>query len=325
MVLNIIFSYNRAMQLDYLIKSVIARFKIDYKLIVIYHTSGEHKKGYDLLKEKYAAFNNISFSERKKVLFDPAYINTFRSKEYRDFFLERNFMKKNSDNFKGLVQKEIKKSNCEFAMFNTDDGVFLEDIVIPEKVFEIIRKNPENASYRMYVGGNLDGHPSFVQKKEGYYEWDYYADKEIHHWTYPFSVDGTIYHSKGLLKHLKKIAYHNPVTLEENGFQYMRKKKLMKIGLSPIHSQLLLTKLNRVTVDTLNPTIHIKPEFLNEKFVDGYRLELSIPKIIHNCNIVPEEISLVKGDIRELIYKMDDAGKKVQSLLGIEGAKEQLR
>lgn len=325
MVLNIIFSFNRAMQLDYLIQSVIARFKIDYKLVVIYHTSGEHKKGYDLLKEKYAAFSHISFSERKKVLFDWSYLNTLSSKEYRDFFFKRNFMKKNSDNFKGLVQKEIKNSNCEFVMFNTDDGVFLTDIIIPEKVFEIIRANPENASYRMYVGGNLEGHPSFVIKKEGYYEWDYYGDQEIHHWTYPFSVDGTVYHSKGLLKHLKKIAYHNPVTLEENGFQYIRKNKLLKIGLSPIHSELLLTKLNRVTTDTLNPTIHIKPEFLNEKFIKGYVLELSIPEIINNCNIVPEEIAIVKGDIREIIYKMDEDGKKVQSLLGIEGAKEQLR
>ena len=324
MVLNIIFSYNRAMQLDYLLKSVISRFKMEYKVVIIYHTSGEHKKGYDLLKEKYASYPNIAFSERKKVLFDWSYLQTFNSKKNWWFFRERNFLKENGDNFKNLVQQEIRKSNCEFVMFNTDDGLFFEDVVIPEKIFEIIRNNPENSSYRLYVGENLEGQPDFVQKKDEYYEWDYYVETKIHHWTFPFSVDGTIYHSKGILKHLKKIAFHNPVTLEDRGCKYIMAHKLFKIGLSPISSQLVLTKLNRVTVDTANPTIHIKPDFLNQKFIDGYILELTIPKIIDNCNIVPDEISLVKGVIKEVIYTMDEQGKKVQSLLGIEGAKEQL-
>lgn len=324
MILNVIFSYNRAIQLDYLIQSVIKRFKSDSRVVILYHTTGAHKQGYDLLKKKYAEQKNISFVERKNVIFDWAYFDALNNKKDWAFFKERNLFKKNGDNFKGALQKIIKKSGCEFVMFNTDDGVFFEDVVVPEEVFNIIRNNPENASYRLYVGNNLEGMPDYLEKKNNFYQWDYYKDTVIHHWSYPFSVDGTIYHSGGLLKHLKKMVYHNPVTLEENGFQYIRYRKLFSIGLSPLQSQLVATKLNRVSVDTLNPTIHIKPEFLNEKFLAGYTLELVIPENIDNANIVPSEIYLVSGDKKELIYSMDEQGKKVQGLLGIEGAKGQL-
>lgn len=323
MVLNIIFSFNRAIQLDYLLQSTLKNFKVDSKIVILYHTTGDHKKGYDLLIKKYAD-QNISFVERKNVLFDLSYLKAINSKRDWKFFKEKNLFNKNGDNFKGLLQKIIRNSNCEFLMFNTDDGVFFDEITIPEEVFTIIRNNPENASYRLYVGENLEGQPAYLEKKNDYYQWDYYTDTEIHHWSYPFSVDGTIYNSNGLLKHLKKFVYHNPVTLEEKGVNYIMQNKLFRIGLSPIKSKLVATKLNRVSVDSLNPTIHIKPDFLNEKFIDGYTLELIIPKEIDNANIVPSEIFLVKGDKRELIYALDAHGEKVQSLLGIEGAKEQL-
>ncbi|WP_394665625.1 hypothetical protein [uncultured Chryseobacterium sp.] len=324
MILNVIFSYNRALQLDYLLNSALEHFKTDYKIVVLYHTTGTHKDGYDLLMKKYEHHQRVSFIERKNVLFDSSFFKVIKSKKDWKFFKKKNLFNKHGDNFKGLLQKIIRKSGCEFVMFNTDDGVFFEDVVIPEEVFNIIKSNPENASYRLYVGENINGQPDYLERKQDYYLWDYYADKNIHHWSFPFAVDGTIYHSKGLLKHLEKMIYHNPVTLEENGVEYVWLHKIFKIGMSPIRSKLVATKLNRVSVDTLNPTIHIKPEFLNEKFLDGYTLKLVIPENIDNANIVPSEIYLIKGDLKELIYSLDDQGKKVQSLLGIEGAKEQL-
>lgn len=313
------------MQLDYLLKSVLKRFKIDSKIVIIYHTTGEHKKGYDLLKEKYKSNKNIEFSERKSVLFDSSYIRLLKNKKSRDFFIQKNFFKKNGDNFKSLVQRIIKNSSCEFVMFNTDDGLFFEDVIVPEEVLNIIRKNPEKASYRMYVGDNLEGMPKYVKKNNNFYQWDYYAEKTIHHWTFPFSVDGTIFSSKGLLKHLKNMAFNNPVTLEGNGVNYVISKKLFEIGLSPLKSNLVQTKLNRVSLDTLNPTIHIHPDFLNKKFLEGYTLELELPNFISNANLVPNIITLVKGEEKDVIYTLDNEGKKVQSLLGIEGAKEQLK
>lgn len=324
MILNVIFSYNRAVQLDYLLQSSLKHFKADAKLVILYHTTGVHQQGYELLKKKYAGYQHISFVERKHVFFDFSYIHALNTERDWEFFKEKNLFKKNGDNFKGALQKIIKNSGCEFVMFCTDDSIFFKDVHIPDEVLDIIRNNPENASYRLYVGDNLEGYPDYLEKKGDYYQWDYYTDTEVHHWSYPFAVDGTIYHSEGLLKHLKPLSYHNPVTLEDRGFSYIRYRKLFRIGMSPIRSELLATKLNRVSVDSLNPTLHIQPDFLNEKFLDGYTLDLVIPEHIINSNIVPSEIYLVKDGVREMIYSMDEQGEKVQGLLGIEGSKEQL-
>lgn len=68
MILNVIFSYNRAVQLDYLIKSILERFKTDSKIVILYHTTGAHKDGYELLKKKYED-KGVSFVERKTCFF----------------------------------------------------------------------------------------------------------------------------------------------------------------------------------------------------------------------------------------------------------------
>jgi hypothetical protein len=40
MLLNIIFSYNRAMQVDYLLSTILKKIKIDdYETVILYHTT----------------------------------------------------------------------------------------------------------------------------------------------------------------------------------------------------------------------------------------------------------------------------------------------
>lgn len=322
MLINVIFSFNRALQLDYLIKSILDKFKIDdYEIVVLYHTTGQHKYGYDKLIEKYKDYKNISFVERKEVWFDISYLRTFYSKENFRFFLRRNFFKKNGDNFKALLQKILRNSRHDWVMFNTDDGVFYDDVFFSEDIISLLSQNKENSSYRLYVGENLEGFPEYVEKKDNHYEWNYFTDEKITHWSYPFAVDGTIYHTQSLLKQLEKIVFHNPISLELKVCNYFIDNKLYKYGFSPLKSKLVCTKLNRVSTDSLNPTIHISPDFLNQKFLEGYLLEVEIPENIDNANIVPDKVFIVKDNQKENIYAIDDEGKIIQNSLGIEGAK----
>lgn len=324
MLLNIIFSYNRAMQVDYLLSTILKRIKIDdYETVVLYHTTGNHHLGYKKLIEKYKNYPNIRFEERKEIWFDPAFFRTLTNKKNIKFFLEKNLKSKQGDNFKGLLQGLLRKSRHELIMFNTDDGVFYNDVFLDENILSEFKKDPENSSYRMYVGDNIEGFPDYIQKKDNYYEWDYYADKNITHWSYPFSVDGTIYNTKHLLKVLEKIPYHNPITLEENVFRYALKHQLFRKGMGPIQSKLVGTTLNRVSVETFNPTINISVDELNEKFIAGYTLHLGLPDHIDVVNIVPFEVSVVKEDKKELLYSLDDDGKKIQNSYGIEGTKNE--
>lgn len=324
MLLSIIFSYNRAMQLDYLLQSILDKFKVsDYEIAVIYHTTGEHSKGYQLLIENYKKYNFIKFYERKEG-FDKGILPALNCRTHLRFFNKYHFKNKNRDNFKGLLENILKTTKHEFVMFNTDDGVFYRDFEIKEDVQSMMRNNPTVASYRTYVGENLEDVPNYVQKWGKEYLWDYNFEKKTTHWSFPFAVDGTVYHTKGLLSILRNIAYHNPVTLEENAVIYIKRNKLFGIGISPTTSCLVCTKLNRVSVDSSNPTIHIKPDFLNEKYINGYRLELVLQDNISNANLVPDKVILVKNDSRETIYEIDDFGKLVQNNLGVEGAKIQM-
>lgn len=330
MLLIVLFSYNRAIQLDYLLKSIITRFKYpDYKIAIVYHTKGDHRKGYEKLMGKYANYDFITFIERKKRIWNVLdYIETFTDLKSIKRYLAHSYLRnKYPDNFKALLEGLLRKTACEFVMFSTDDGYFYDDVNIPSKVFDLIRSDPFQTSYRLYVGENLDGFPSYIHRgKDDFYIWDYYKTdgKPLTHWTYPFAVDGTVYHSKSIRKILKKVPYHNPITLEAYGVDYVIQNKKLRNGLGPIHSSLICTKLNRVSTSSLNPTININPDFLNSKFLDGYELELEIPVEIDNANIVPGKVFLIKDNIKSLIYELDNYGKRVQDALGTEGAKYQV-
>jgi hypothetical protein len=50
-------------------------------------------------------------------------------------------------------------------MFNTDDGVFYNDVFLDEEILSEFKKDPENTSYRMYVGDNIEGFLIIFRKR----------------------------------------------------------------------------------------------------------------------------------------------------------------
>lgn len=315
MVLNIIFSFNRAMQLDYFLTSGLERLKFPTETVIIFHTTGNHAKGYKKLIEKYSKYKHIRFVERTPNRLS-TYLKIRLSKKQKQQYLK-------SDNFKPLLEQIMQESAHDFVMFNTDDGLWTDDAYFNDDIKNLIRHNPSSVTYRMYVGRNLNEFPNFVSRWGKYYLWDYYSEAEITHWTYPFAVDGTVYSREYCLEMLKNVWYDNPVSLESSGVVHAMKLKLFGIGLSPEKSVLIGTKLNRVSTTTLNPTIHLSVENLNEKYTKGYLLEMHFPNI-DNSNLVPLEVHLVKENIRETIYILDKFGIKVQENLGAEGSKSQM-
>jgi hypothetical protein len=320
MLLNIIFSYNRAMQLDFLLQSILKRFRIvNYEIAILYHTTGDHREGYELLKSQYQKYNFIKFYERKEGFDILSYFPSINGLwNFKNFF-RYHLINKKRDNFKGLLEKLLSISNYEFVMFNTDDGFFKMDFELNQDILSIIKKNPSNASYRNYIGENIVGFPEYVLKYGEYYKWNYYHDSYLSHWSFPFSIDGTIYSREGVLSILKKVAYHNPPTLEELVGIYVVRRKLLKLGFSPRKSILIGTVLNRVSVDSFNPALDIKPEFLNKKFIEGYRLCLTFPKTQDQVNVVPERVILIKNGLQEIVYEIDENGRDVQNYFGQTG------
>lgn len=314
MVLNIIFSFNRAMQLDYFLASGLERLKFPTETVVIYHTTGDHAKGYKKLIEKYRKYSHIRFVERTPNKLTP-YLKVRLSRKQKAAHLK-------GDNFKPLMEQIMRESTHDFVMFNTDDGLWIENVHITEDIFSLMKNNPSSVSYRMYIGDNLEELPTFVQKWNGYYLWDYYAESRSTHWTYPFAIDGTLYNRKFLLSILCNIWYSGPVDLEVLTVNYVKKNTLLGIGISPLRAVLIGTVINRVSTTSFNPVVHVGVDDLNSYFLQGYTLSYELPKLLNKVHYVPEKIFIIRDNENLLIYEKDEEGQKIQDNFDVEGNKK---
>jgi hypothetical protein len=292
--LIVVFSFNRAMQLDCLLRTTIERLKYENCIIkVIFHAAGNHVSGYKTLIEKFKNYTKIKF-----IALEPK--NSFWTDKLPLLFRNRNlwryckhkFLRKPLDNFKQLTESIIKDSECEFCMFLTDDGYFYKDVIVPEIVFDKIKQNPFQVSYRMYIGKNLSDCPKGLEIEDNLFRWDYYDSKMKENWAYPFSVDVTIYHSIALLRILQPVFYHTPTTLESFVVTHCRTRKLLSIGYSPLESNYLGLIINRVSTIGNNLAGNINIETLNSKYIEGYTLdyEFPIPPKVHG--LLPSKIIL---------------------------------
>lgn len=302
-VLIIVFSYNRALQLDCLLRTIKERFKIrKYHVVIIYHVTGKHRAGYDALKEKYKRSLEISFIERNsKSVFSLETLPLLFKNRNLWRYIKYPFLRKPHDNFKRLLESQISSSDYEFTMFLTDDGYFFKEVEITDSIFELIRKNPYQISYRLYVGENLQDCPLSLEKIDGTLRWDYADSNMYNHWAYPFSVDATIYHSNTLLKVLKPILYHMPTTLESFVVTHCRLNKLFRSGISPVESSYVGLFINRVSTIGNNFSGNINVDFLNEKFLEGYVLEYGFALPPVKSAFIPDKIMLINTS-KNIIY-----------------------
>jgi hypothetical protein len=291
--LIIIFSFNRAIQLDCLLRSLIKNLtSVNYSIAIVYHYSGKHKKGYEKLEKKYHDFNTIVFYKRAK---EYSFItNTlpllFHNRNiYR--YLKHKFLRSNLDNFKILTESLILNSGCNFTMFLTDDGYFYDQVKIPEDIFEKIAEDPYQVSYRMYVGRNLKDCP-VLNEEDNLLRWNYYDPAMYSHWAYPFAVDATIYQSEALLNIIKPVFYHMPSTLESFVVTHCNTRKLLGKGYSPLRSNYIGLFINRVSPVGDNYSGSISVDMLNDRWLEGYELDYLFPIPPDQQSLIPTEIKL---------------------------------
>lgn len=299
MLLNIVFSYNRAMQLDRFLDSFIQHMKYpEYKIAIVYHTTGNHEMGYKKIIEKFESNEDIKFYERspvKNYFFKIAPLLVYPRNLYR--FIKYDFLRKIVDNFKFLVENTIEKSGCEFLMFSTDDTVYDADVYLDNNIFEMIREKRKHASYRLCLGKNINfGDLKNGHQQEELIHWNYYENKEIKNWDYPFIVDGTIYHCGTILSILKKILYHMPSTLESFVNTYVIKKKLFSSGMCPLISCLTNVWLNRVQTLGNHTSLNIDVDLLNQKYLEGYTIVYEYEKPVRDWGIIPDKVFLKKSN-----------------------------
>jgi len=298
----IIFSFNRALQLDCLLRTTIKNIKsVDYCISIVYHCSGRHKEGYEKLKAKYYLLPTICLYERTKeysFLKNTVPLLSKNRNAYR--FIKHKFLRSNLDNFKILTESIIINSDCDFTMFLTDDGYFYDQVKIPENILEKINEDPYQVSYRMYVGRNLKDCPLLIEE-DGMLKWNYYDTAMHNHWAYPFAVDATIYQSKALLSIIKPVFYHMPTTLESFVVTYCKSRSLLSRGYSPLRSNYIGLFINRVSPIGNNYSGKVSIDMLNDKWLEGYELDYIFPNPPEEQCLIPNEIRLMHPSKPEIL------------------------
>lgn len=293
----ICFTYKRAMQLESCIESLLENFKNrSGKIHIIYHKHQDHHKSYLILKKKYKK-KNIYFYERKKIFFLKNFFLLLRPLNLL-WILKWPKILTEFNNFKFLVEKIIQSEKNQFVTFVPDDQIFFKKTEIPHGALLKIIQN--KSYYRFFTGNNFKGEfkiPKdlkvnyFKEKGVKYFQYINTPLKGNTLWNYRFTIEGTVFHKETLLKLLKPMIYHNPITLEANGLWEARIRNFFKIGISTAKRTAATYQINNVQNLVNTPSGIISTNFLLKKFMKNKRLLIKKKEFNNRImNIIPKKI-----------------------------------
>ena len=254
----IIFSKDRACQLDLLIRSLKKHWKIKAVFNISYHySSEEYRKGYDKLREKY---NFVEFYLRKDCKND-------------------------------IV--ELLRSEAKYTAFLTDDDVFVggfeEDPLF--KKFEKLALVKNNIlCFSLRLGKNIK-YSYTLDKKEkvpiamrlaNKWRWKTCAID----WGYPMSIDGHIFLSDDIVPLIKTKEFSNPNKLEEAMALDTIDKPFMMCYDKP---KLINLAMNRVQDTFSNRCGNISTGYLNGRYLNDEVIALEpieeFAETINSCHV----------------------------------------
>lgn len=240
----IIFSKNRACQLNLLIESInLNADQLFDKITVLYKAEDEYIDGYELLKTR----TNIDFVEEKN----------FRNDLLR------------------IIDDEIK-----YITFLVDDAVFFEKITTPKET--LLNWSDDFVCLSLRLGLNcVYSHPANINytiKDYNIFDNGLISFNHLEQngdFNYPLSTDGHIYMTNTLKNLLVSIDFTNPNTLEAN--LQMFKSSIPNLMLCFEQSKLISVPVNLVntTFNNRNGLLYpISNKELNDKFLHNEIIDL---------------------------------------------------
>jgi hypothetical protein len=273
MINGIVFSKDRACQLNLLIDSIEKNAKNIFELKVIYTSSNnDFEEGYEKLINQYPEVKWI----------------------------------KESSNFKEDVLSSIQNTKSDYTCFFTDDDIIYRTLK-EEDLTSKLKEDKDVFCFSTRLGLNTNKcytmkcdnviKPSF--EDDNFISWDW----KVHYmdFGYPLSVDGHIFRTKEILKLTKKVSFSNPNTYEASLqiFDNFPRNKMWSYK----HSVLVNSPSNIVQSTFQNrkgETYGISTKDLNDAFLSGRFIELDK---IDFSNIVgchqELELPLTKLELKE--------------------------
>jgi len=261
----IVFSKDRAAQLELFIRSMKFYFKefYEYKINILYtYSSDKFKEGYEKL---FSIYNDSNIS----------YI-------------------KETQDFKRHVIMLLDLEN-PYTVFFVDDIVFKNHFTLKSKQFKLFTLNDEilTLSLRLHpyltycyaarirmVSPNFDSNLLFKwQGSQGDY-------------NYPMSLDGHFFRTKEIVAITKVLTFNNPNSYESMLASYpLNRSKMICFE----ESIIVNNPINKVQNWNNNVHGNVSAEFLNDKFLEDYVIDLEDFKGLKNKSCHQEiEIKLIK-------------------------------
>jgi hypothetical protein len=239
----IIFSKDRACQVESLLRSIGDHFRSAYlSITVLYKATGpDFTNGYELAK-KTCVLDKVAWRPERSFQNDVAAIC-------------------------GALAPE------SLVMFLVDDDIVFKPCVLDE-VLNAFSDEHLFISLRASRAYGPDTPPEFITK-EPYLEWKWnYSKRRWVTWNYPFSVDGNIFHAAHIGKIIKKISFEAPNSFEGRMHTYRHHwwVKRIKKALAPQDAVVFNNPLNKVQLESETWHNNVSPESLNKAFLSGMRI-----------------------------------------------------
>ena len=255
----VVFSKDRACQLEALLRSMARFFEYPHRITVLYTASDrDYQHGYDVLANWYA------------------YVTWKREVDFRAELLR-------------LIDEASERMACH-VMFLVDDIVFTRRFT-GEPMIEQIENDEDILAVSLRLGDNIrychslgieSGPPDFFDGRR----WSW-RDAPPGDWDYPMSLDGNIYRLSDIVEKLADIAFCNPNTLEAGMAGDPIDRPYLVCQPSPY---LVNLALNLVQDVFDNPHGGIPAEALNRCFLARFIIDIErlAGRNFRACHIEPE-------------------------------------
>jgi len=247
MVNIIIFSKDRACQLDCLLRSIIRYMYVPHTIYILYtYTTEEYEKGYNKLIEKCGS--TIKFIKEK------------------DF----------CNDFKTILNYSI----YEFTILFVDDTLLIRPIV-KDSVFNRFIHNDNILSVSLRLCKNSKyTHFNTIEKEiplpifidDSMYLWENSGTPETPHWEHPITANGQIVRTKVLQHIVSDSQFSNPNMLER-----VLIKNIPNIEYALCYNDLRVAEFAINIVNTTHTTnIHgdVNIEYLNDMWLKDYEIDI---------------------------------------------------
>lgn len=253
---TLVFSRNRAAQLDLTLSSIFEYISPNQVFVTYSYSDEKFKAGYEKLKQNY---KDVVFWDRTSLTED-------------------------------IVRFLSVKSNL--VCFATDDSIFYrKPEYSPDELnglFDLggfqsfshrlglncTNQDPFNPSIKM-------SRPNFINNGK-FLMWDRNSLREWNNYSYPFSVDMNVYRRQDILEQVAGENWETP-----NFFEAALCKKQIKVFNACLHESSLVTiPANRVQSEFENGHAGVNVDILNDRFLDGERLVVKMEKVIGSHQVM---------------------------------------